>query len=671
MRHFPLLFIALATLTLAVPVAAQDRAFQQCRGYLFSTEEDFVSRVGEARDGNPIISDGDLLAMDPSSGTASICARNAELLPPGTLVEVDQALGLDAVDAILPEEGLIAFSTELDEQFGLFGHGDILFPTGIVIPNAVLVSRFQLPDNMGLDALHFVGDLGAIQTAIRLARDIGRDRLAEDPSTYLNRLEALGVDIWFSLEGTSDPVRDPNILDGDLLSAVSGSIVAPNSTLLSPPIPAGIIPRGVDFGLDAVVTDREGNRERIRLSTEILYRGDPAPFTDGDILRIGGAIDGPHQNLIAPFNPRARFLGLDALSFTSRIEIGMNPHLDSLCGRLRSAADFSPDGLWRADTFATPPGNPPRRPCGLWIPIDGTLPPNLAAADGTIARFRVAYESITMAGFNGEIQTSWRLRKPTGPAWAPCVWQPVTENLSTDANGWMDAQDFVDALVGNPTGITGNGSLGCANPHLHLAVWASQSLPADRQNDLMRVRLEWELTDTTVVPATVAHNIQLDNILPEIPAYPGGFEVRLMDGVTQVPACGEAPSGESVFQVWADFADRHYWFFTLTVEGGDPPTTHAFASPSGDNRHEYFETPDDATVPLKNTDDTGTIPDGSLVHLRNIDMTELGESFQRCCYLLEIRVYDAAIRHSFSGFTPSTSLGLNDTRRITTFEAGS
>ncbi len=87
---------------MAMPVAAQDGPFRDCRGILFSTEEDFVSRVGEARDGNPVISDGDLLAMDPSSGSASICARNAELLPPGTLVEVGQALGLDAVDAILP-----------------------------------------------------------------------------------------------------------------------------------------------------------------------------------------------------------------------------------------------------------------------------------------------------------------------------------------------------------------------------------------------------------------------------------------------------------------------------------------------------------------------------------------------------------------------------------------
>ncbi len=524
---------------------------------------------------------------------------------------------------------------------------------------------------MGLDALHFVGDLGAIENAIRLADDLGREQLEQDPNTYLNRLEALGVDIWFSLEGTSDPVRDPDILDGDLLSAVTGSIVAPNSTLLSPPIPAGIINRGVDFGLDAVVTDREGNRERIRFSTEILYAGEPAPFTDGDVLRIGGAIDVPHQNLIAPFDPRARFLGLDALSFAPGIDIGMDPHLNSLCGRLFSAADFSPDGLWRANTFPTPPGDPPRRPCGLWVPIDGTLPPDLLAEDGTIARFRVVFESMTMSSFDDEIETSWRLRKPTGPAWAPCVWQPVTENLSTDGtDGWMDAQDFVDAMTGNPAGITGNGSIGCANPHLHLAVWATHKLPADRQNDLMRVHLEWELTDSTVIPATVSHAIQLDNILPEMPPYPGGFEVRLMDGMTQVPACGEAPTGESVFQVWADFADVHYWFFTLTVEGGDPPTTHVFGSPSGDDRHEYFEMPDDATVPLKNTDDTGTIPDGSLVHLRNIDMTELGDSFQRCCYLLEIRVFDAAIRHVFGGFLPSSSLDLNDTRRITTFEAG-
>ncbi len=672
MSHFPTGPAALVLALAALPAAAQDNDFSDCTGILFSTEEDFISPAGEELDGNPIVSDGDLLALAPD-GSVRVCARNNDLLPPGALVEVPQPLGLDAVDAIFPDEGLIAFSTELDEQFGLFGHGDILFPDGTIIPNQVLVARFQLPANMGLDAVHFIGRPERIREAIKLAADLGRDRLRDDPQTYLERIRALGVDIWFSIEGTSEPLDKPDVLDGDLLSAVSG-VIARNGVLLSSPIPAGLPDRGVDFGLDAVVADREGNQERIQFSTEILFNGEPQPFTDGDVLRIGGAISIPHKALIQGLEPRADFLGLDALSLVEIDETG-KPHIDTLCGRDFAAADFAGDGLWRVNTATTPPGDPPRRPCGMHVPVDGTLPPGLATPSGNMTRFRVVFDSLDQPGFGDQIETTWRLKAPANALpGKPCLWMPAaTLTLATDGtDGWMDARDFLDALEGNPTGITGNGTKGCANPHLHFAVWNTLGLPPVRQNDLMEVRLEWETSSgggTEASPFTYA--IQLDNLLPEMPPYPDNLEVRLNDGSLQrVPACGEAPSGESEFQVWSEFDDPHYWFFTLVVEGGDPPTSHAFLSASGDSRHEYFETPDDPALLIKNTDDTGTVPDATLVHLRNIDMTELGGSFKRCCYLLELRVFDAAIRHTFGGFMPSTSIDLNDVRAITTFEAG-
>ncbi len=70
------------------------------------------------------------------------------------------------------------------------------------------------------------------------------------------------------------------------------------------------------------------------------------------------------------------------------------------------------------------------------------------------------------------------------------------------------------------------------------------------------------------------------------------------------------------------------------------------------------------TPEVANTDSTGTTPDGSTVFLRDIDMTDFGVSFTDCCYLLEMFVRDAAIRHSFnnrvandatSGYWTSTS----------------
>ena len=62
-----------------------------------------------------------------------------------------------------------------------------------------------------------------------------------------------------------------------------------NSTLLPAAVPAGIPARGVDFGLDAGTTDREGSVELVHFSTEILYEGQPS-FTDGDVLKFGNDV---------------------------------------------------------------------------------------------------------------------------------------------------------------------------------------------------------------------------------------------------------------------------------------------------------------------------------------------------------------------------------------------
>ena len=88
------------------------------------------------------------------------------------------------------------------------------------------------------------------------------------------------IELWFSTEGTAPWPKEPKFLDGDLLSAATGTIVATNSDLLPPSVPAGIPERGVDFGLDAVTLDKEQN---IEFSTEILYEN-KLDFTDGDVL---------------------------------------------------------------------------------------------------------------------------------------------------------------------------------------------------------------------------------------------------------------------------------------------------------------------------------------------------------------------------------------------------
>jgi len=98
-------------------------------------------------------------------------------------------------------------------------------------------------------------------------------------------------------------------LDGDLLSAASGTIEAANSDLLPTSVPAGIPNQGVDFGLDAVTLDKG---ENIEFSTEILFE---LSFTDGDVLLQGDGVTIQNIELIQSFEPKAKELGLDALSF--------------------------------------------------------------------------------------------------------------------------------------------------------------------------------------------------------------------------------------------------------------------------------------------------------------------------------------------------------------------
>ena len=292
-----------------------DKGILGCRKMAFSTEEDFVTQGPEPPDGNPIISDGDLLGEG-----CVVCARNADLLQAFTVpvithvvpnVTVD--LGLDAVDIIDVDRYLVAFSTELDSpNTGQFTAGDLLITNGAVIPNAALLYGFHLRRvDLGLDAVHFVGESSRIIELLDYIKSMGREYWLREGALQAS-LRQYGLDIWFSTEGTGPYPTQPAFLDGDLLSARDGIIVARNSLLLPPGVPAGIPNRGVDFGLDAVTCNRAGNREHIHFSTEILYKREPS-FTDGDVLLILDGVVYTNKDLVHCFEPKASFLGLDAL----------------------------------------------------------------------------------------------------------------------------------------------------------------------------------------------------------------------------------------------------------------------------------------------------------------------------------------------------------------------
>jgi len=173
---------------------------------------------------------------------------------------------------------------------------------------------FDIPKiDLGLDAVHFTGDYDGIIKFIEYIADEDADVWREDPERLSKVLEECDIDIWFSTEGTAPKPGDPLFLDGDLLSARYGTIVARNSELLPTSVPAGIPERGVDFGLDAATTDRTGNARLIRFSTEILYDGE-LEFTDGDVLRINNGVVCTNNDLVAGFEPKVGFLGLDAIS---------------------------------------------------------------------------------------------------------------------------------------------------------------------------------------------------------------------------------------------------------------------------------------------------------------------------------------------------------------------
>lgn len=300
---FCALLLCLLPLSPARPAHAQALDnLAACREFGFSTEEEFTAGVPTS-DGNPIVSDGDLLSPD-----GQVCARNWELLAPW---EVRVDLGLDAVDLIDAEQRLVAFSTEIDDPAGSFTAGDLLATNGAVIPNAALLTRFQVRRNLGLDGLHFTGRPEDIVTFLKVAADT-------DPAEWLNGkllpewLARYEVDIWFSTEAQERRAAAVPIYDGDILSVRHGIIVLAQDQLLPATVPAGIPNRGVDFGADGIAGSRRPDRSVVRFSTEILFRKEP-PFTDGDLLRVAAGVEKQHVDLIAAFQPRARFLGIDAL----------------------------------------------------------------------------------------------------------------------------------------------------------------------------------------------------------------------------------------------------------------------------------------------------------------------------------------------------------------------
>jgi hypothetical protein len=365
-QFLPVLFVVFLSLLVSVGnVGAVEKD-----GIFFSTEEEFVTQGPEPADGNPIISDGDLLVAD-----GSIYMRNRKLLGP---FDVEDDLGLDAIAVLDPKEGVVGFSTELDSPHGSFTAGDLLFTNGAIVPNRALLALFKVPRqlDLGLDGVYFRGKKENILEFINIVRERGRKYWLEQPAVLSDHLKEMGIDIWFSVEGTMSSRTRPIFLDGDLLSAASGTIVLRNSDALPGAVPAGIPVRGVDFGMDSVTMleerqERATNRYGLVLfSPEINGLKLTPSFTDGDALLRGNGVMFNNIHLIGAFEPKTRDLGLDALSvirpstrecrFT---KIGGMPVTPGLWDSMTGYVDYEGSGR-KNYTF------------GRWVSIRGELGPD-------------------------------------------------------------------------------------------------------------------------------------------------------------------------------------------------------------------------------------------------------------------------------------------------------
>lgn len=286
-------------------VQAQDDVYVEldgCEELAFTIEEDFVPRNADVvPDGIEYVSDGDLLGQD------RVCARNWQLLEPLDLVGFGD-MGLDAVDILDYERGIVAFSVELDVPRDILSDGDLLITTGAIIPNRVFVEQFDVRHNVGLDAVHFVGDPDMILEFVFEATEISREDWSSN--LMLELLEGYDIDIWYSLEGTLGESPDL-ILDGDILSLRSMGVVIPQVALFPSGIPAGIPDRGVDFGADALTSSREIDRSAVLFSMELDHETRIAA-SDGDVLSLSGSVVLTNADLLAIYEPEAG-MGLDGL----------------------------------------------------------------------------------------------------------------------------------------------------------------------------------------------------------------------------------------------------------------------------------------------------------------------------------------------------------------------
>ena len=614
------------------------------------------------------------------SFAGKVCMRNADLTAAWFGGAVGPDLGLDALDILdIEKQPIIAFSTEVDDPKLRFTSGDLLFTPGYAIPNVALVKPFNINWDIGLDGVQFIGTIVNILNFVSSLSDYPRDKFLQDPGLLQTLLNQNKIDIWFTVEGTAAIGTHGQVLDGDLLSAATGTIIVSQAALLPANVPAGLpVTRG---GLRAgwrydPTRPRSGahgtpllDRNPVRRGNLLHGRGHPAPgrrHRDDELgsdpaVPPGRRLPGAGCALVRPRRPP--------------VDPKM-PNIQKLCGAERSVGEFNggmapingggtglyqgPSGDFNGPTNDPTTHDPRGQPCGNFVPVDGFVPRNAG-----VDRFRVAYRLSTQLApstvddpLTPGIRTKWRLNVRIGSgSGSYCATYNSALYLSTDPHGWMDANDWFAAKdgenVNTSTGIVDH----CVNSHLLMAVWDtnnSQGLgwnPPDKDGHYV-LWLEWIDTDGTQHREPVEHHLQLDNTGPTIAAYPDGLQVYVNNpNNTQgalVPVCGNETTGANEFQIWGRFYDAYYSRFSLQVSGGNPWTIANYGP------HKWWDSNDGTVIPLPSRTPTRRVPPRSTttVHLRNIDLAlppPTAWAPPSCIAATRFRceVWDASILHWF------------------------
>ncbi|MGC3939843.1 hypothetical protein ACOTTU_18705 [Roseobacter sp. EG26] len=656
-RIAPTILVCLTLSIAAAPTAHAQSA--GCEGLLLSTSEDFTMQQSEGPDGNPIVSDGDLLAFN--GGTTTICRRNRELLERFDIPRVD--FGLDAVAAVDRNREVIAFSTELDDPNGQFGAGDLIFTTGLVIPNSALTQRFDLRHDIGLDAVSLLGRPEGWREFIAKLDGVPRREIQQQPEIILELLSAFEIDILFSTEGTAPTVKSPRFIDGDLLSVLSGTIFRSNQTLL-PSLPAGIPSKGVDFGLDAYTfgVDPQTGGPTELMSTEIDMRADGI-LTDGDALQPGPTLRFRNEVLLKSLLPATFDLGLDALHQTAG---------EIACGAPSITRISNIDITNISGGLAQTPGLSDR-PFGGSLRIQGAMPTWLECPILPQYEFRVEIDDGSGFPAIGDpntlaVPTNWRRQLDGNPSviidCVPSVTNP-RQLYQPDSNGWFNLADYR--------------RFDECGEDASLAVWNSSTVATTVEAGSPPVTVRFRLVMREIgsaVPFSVSapKTVRIDNNnykLPNSKDMPltGDMSMNLAvasGSDAQVNDCDvTAGSGDVILDLLGRARDQHFWRYTLRWAGGNAVGWHPIAPNDRDGGG--IVQPLDAVFDNDGSDRAeislgGTVPGNATnVLLSEFNITQAhiaatgGQPPIECGYAVEVTAWDRTIVGGFNA--PNNTFG--------------